>query len=468
MRVTHAFVSTNTNTQDSSFVRKEEWNDDHVIEGNIGASIAGLILDYTEASDFSNVSVSAATWTDYGSGNQTFTKQHADSLLEIVVRTIGQATDTSGSDDIIALRGVIDSAGTPVYGYFHSQIESQNLYHGLVGGSFFVEGLAAGSHTVKTQVWVSGGGNYYMRPSSAPEGLWIQVIEHLSTPLQVLASDLVTSTTQYTSPTSGTDWADVDTDDIVIVLTTGARRVLMGFTGLFMEQDDLDSIVMFDFTIDGTRVSGTNNGFAGVRHGNFFGDNVGMTYLSDALTAGEHTFRVQWRNETSGRRIRNYGAVSFWVHEMPDSAITGSSDAPWLISITPEMLRSAEVGTWALYDWSGEGINYGNGNQGLDHSPGNQDDSLAWPVVLSAGTWTVHLRYRKSSNVGIFTVKLDGSSVGTVDGYAASPALGSTSITDIAVATSGKKTLEIVIATKNASSSGYFAGLTGITLLRTA
>lgn len=100
---------------------------------------------------------------------------------------------------------------------------------------------------------------------------------------------------------------------------------------------------------------------------------------------------------------------------------------------------------------------------------GNQNNYVEFPVCLSAGTWTCRLVYVKQSDAGIYSVRLDGTEVGTVDAYAASSTKNSVSdITGISVATTGKKTLRLQMATKNASASAYWAYLQRVIWFRTA
>jgi hypothetical protein len=91
-----------------------------------------------------------------------------------------------------------------------------------------------------------------------------------------------------------------------------------------------------------------------------------------------------------------------------------------------------------------------------------------WDFGSPGGTWTIQLLHFKGSNRGIYTVQIDGSSVGTIDGYTA----GSTAnvrdlITGVSIA-AGKRTISLKMLTKNASSSNYFGTFSGLTLLRTA
>jgi hypothetical protein len=98
-----------------------------------------------------------------------------------------------------------------------------------------------------------------------------------------------------------------------------------------------------------------------------------------------------------------------------------------------------------------------------------QNDEITWPVSLSAGTWTISMIHHTFTDRGIYTFRLDGSTVGTIDGYSAGSTLNVVStITGIAVAASGKKTLSVKMATKNASSSNYSFLSPLICLVRTA
>src|SRR6185369_5695897 len=90
-------------------------------------------------------------------------------------------------------------------------------------------------------------------------------------------------------------------------------------------------------------------------------------------------------------------------------------------------------------------------------STGAQNAVIGWDVVLGAGTWTLHLIHFQDTDRGIYTVAFDGSSVGTIDGYAGSTTRNTRStITGISVATSKVIRLTLTMATKNASSSSYF------------
>lgn len=139
----------------------------------------------------------------------------------------------------------------------------------------------------------------------------------------------------------------------------------------------------------------------------------------------------------------------------------GGSASGWLVQIMPEL------GGVANTNWSTIVSNTGFGGA-LMASSGVQNDEITWPVALTAGTWTFTLVYGKDTDAGIVTVQLDGASQGTIDTYAAQTFNNVSSLAGLTVATSGKKVLRLLMATKNASSSAYRGRIQGIQLVRTA
>lgn len=153
-----------------------------------------------------------------------------------------------------------------------------------------------------------------------------------------------------------------------------------------------------------------------------------------------------------------------WVH----AATVLDVYEPWLVDINPQLSDySVAVGTWGFNTWGSEGATlYPNGGLGFYNTAGAQNDALSYPIALSAGLWTITLHTRKSSNLAIYTVQIDGATVGTYDGYSASATYGKGQITAVGV-TAGLHTLKLLAATKNASSTQYFMEIFGISLRRT-
>lgn len=138
---------------------------------------------------------------------------------------------------------------------------------------------------------------------------------------------------------------------------------------------------------------------------------------------------------------------------------------PWKIDINVFTTPATVTGFTTLSQQSGDFM----GGRRTNGS-GAQNDQIGWDVVLAAGTWTFDMIHHTGSGRGIYTVSLDGTSIGTtVDGYDGSGALNVfKTITGITVSTTGKKRLLLKMATKNASSSGYQGTFSFISLTRTA
>ena len=141
---------------------------------------------------------------------------------------------------------------------------------------------------------------------------------------------------------------------------------------------------------------------------------------------------------------------------------TTDPEPPWLIDINPVI--SADNVNWSSVQASDATVYLP-----FRFGTGAQNQEVSWPVVLSAGVWTVQLTIRKASSYGIINVQLDGVTVGTIDAYNGSTLDNQTAtITGIAVTSGGKKVLRLINATKNGSSSGYNSSLEWVRLIRTA
>lgn len=157
---------------------------------------------------------------------------------------------------------------------------------------------------------------------------------------------------------------------------------------------------------------------------------------------------------TAGQRLAMVSGAPAWA----------SPDDPWWVDIDPL------VGGETNVNWSTLTAGISQTYNGVMQSGGSQNDEITFTVVLSPGTWTFRLHHYRDSNRGIYTVQLDGVTVGTVDGYnpGAADTVEVTGIAGIAVSVPCKKTLKLKMASKNASSSGYYGLIQRIVLFRTA
>lgn len=134
------------------------------------------------------------------------------------------------------------------------------------------------------------------------------------------------------------------------------------------------------------------------------------------------------------------------------------------INIVPQNYSAIIQGTFVT------GTGYGTiGGAGFVTSAPAQNDELNYVVFLAAGTYTIIAHGMQGSDKGITTFYVDATSAGTMDWYNGAPTIDNRkTITNVAVATAGLKTLKVKAATKNASASGYGFGISNITLYRTA
>lgn len=150
-------------------------------------------------------------------------------------------------------------------------------------------------------------------------------------------------------------------------------------------------------------------------------------------------------------------------------AAQGASLTSRQIVVAADGLTSAvvaSVGTWTptyfgVTDtgsvWSGW-VNLSDGAQG---------DSISFDFVCGAGTYTIELLHLAFANRGIYTIKIDNTVVGAIDGYnsALTPSRGLLAGVVIAA---GPHTITLTMATQNASATGYEGLVERLTLTRTA
>lgn len=134
--------------------------------------------------------------------------------------------------------------------------------------------------------------------------------------------------------------------------------------------------------------------------------------------------------------------------------------------------------TWQYLPWMGSksNTNWATNQQlssdlggGMSHTDTNvQNNAISFDVWLDTGTYKVALVYRKDSDKGIHNLQLGGSTKGTVDSYSASTVDNNyTEVTGIAVSIAATTTFQDLMATKNASSTGYAGYLNSVAWIRT-
>jgi hypothetical protein len=133
-----------------------------------------VLLDYVETTDLHNpTAVTANTWTDI-KGNQNFTI--AGGTASVIEATINAAMSVGATNAaIVTFRFVIDSAGTPVYKYIDGGDVIAGKYTGVgLSSTIKFTGLAAGVHTIKSQIYTSANENLLLRASSVANQEFLQ------------------------------------------------------------------------------------------------------------------------------------------------------------------------------------------------------------------------------------------------------------------------------------------------------
>lgn len=148
---------------------------------------------------------------------------------------------------------------------------------------------------------------------------------------------------------------------------------------------------------------------------------------------------------------------------------TDADNGPWYIEIDPFM-ASGQIG-WgdAAANLFVDVANYQFGAFTGSDSPGVQNNSRWWDIDFGAGgVWDLSLLHITGFDVGIYSIRIDDRQVGTLDGYSGPdvPNLVAT-FTNIVIP-AGKHRLALVMATRNASSTGYYGAVHRLYLRRTA
>lgn len=143
-----------------------------------------------------------------------------------------------------------------------------------------------------------------------------------------------------------------------------------------------------------------------------------------------------------------------------DPALIAQPVMPWNVPLDPTQPPRGSVGTWTIAAATALGAYIQNATSAA------QNDYIEFDVMLAPGTWTLKLSGQGGTSRGIITAQLDNglgvfSDIGTFDFYAASTvSFQSATSAEFTVDAPIRRTIRLIVATKNASSSGYTAYLT--------
>ena len=121
--------------------------------------------------------------------------------------------------------------------------------------------------------------------------------------------------------TTSTSFVDVDGTNLSLALTTAGGDVMIGFFGLFRSSSTFQ--VHLDVAVDGARWGG-DDGIVAMRVSSNVPDReAGFVVLMQGLSAGAHTFDLQWK--VSGGTMTLYAGAGtanadvhaqFWAREV--------------------------------------------------------------------------------------------------------------------------------------------------------
>lgn len=134
------------------------------------------------------------------------------------------------------------------------------------------------------------------------------------------------------------------------------------------------------------------------------------------------------------------------------------------VTIIPHHYTTIDQGTWALLnlmDCWGQLFWY--------NSSGLINDAISYSVYLAQGNYTLSVLHGKAAFNAIMKFKLDGTTLGTIDGY---DAANTVDVLDNTItfsnATPGIKTLQVIGDAKNVASGAYQVWLQSISFIRTS
>jgi len=131
----------------------------------------------------------------------------------------------------------------------------------------------------------------------------------------------------------------------------------------------------------------------------------------------------------------------------------------------PASIQVATVGVWTPTYLTN--TDTGNFVGWVNISDGAQNDQISFDFACEAGTYSVELLHLPFQSRGIYTLKVDGATIGTIDGYATGLVPTRSKLTGVVLA-GGQHVITVLMATKNASASQYLGMIERFTFTQTA
>lgn len=213
-----------------------------------------------------------------------------------------------------------------------------------------------------------------------------------------------------------------------------------------------------DLAIDGGSVVDTLDTYNGST-----AYNQKWTSAQFTVTEGLHTIRLT----KNGKHASSTGYIVAITHvqlikQDATSALTSVANVPHVINV-PVVFADSHT------NWNTLSMNTAWKFGTVLASSGAQNATVTLSFWGPKGAFTLAFSHLTFTNKGIYTVAVDGNTLGTVDGYAASdlPNILDTSLTGI-FASTGMHTITFTMATKHASSSAYYGAIQHIQIRMTS
>ncbi|MFA5999218.1 MAG: hypothetical protein WC747_04335 [Candidatus Babeliales bacterium] len=198
-----------------------------------------------------------------------------------------------------------------------------------------------------------------------------------------------------------------------------------------------------------------------------------MAYSADTFVADEQPTTAKWNklwaNDAAfndGTGIANNAILTAHI-AAANVTLPKISDFDWFKYISGGSFSSTIAGTWTRI---GSNTSTGQAGWNAAQSAGAQNEEIQYKAAMAAGTYSVYMHVDKDVNRGIYTTSVDAVSIGTNDSYAATRQANSvlTVSTSLVIATNKLITVNVKMATKNASSAGYYGTINALEFVRTA
>lgn len=197
------------------------------------------------------------------------------------------------------------------------EVDLEAASSGIPASLFDAKGdlIAASAADTAARLAVGTDGQLLSADSGETTGLkWInapsggEFTEISTLKLAAGGGDINTTSTSFTDLTGAS-----------ITITTAAVRCLV-IVSLMAVNSNAGVSTCFDVDIDGTRFANTTNGIARMI-GSTIWEHIGFTFFTDVLSAGSHTFKIQWRVTANTGGVANQSTTHPIIFQVVETSM---------------------------------------------------------------------------------------------------------------------------------------------------